>query len=68
MKVLHSKPRNALPGDQVRILTAAAVDYDGRRWPPGTEFTPSYAGASMLPEFTSEQRVVIEGRVVRFYR
>ena len=66
-KIVNSKPRNAIPGDNVRILTAPATDIDGTVWASGTEFCPLSAGRDNTIG-RDEQRVNINGRDVVFAR
>lgn len=44
MSIPTTKPRNAFPGDAVRVLTTPAVDTQGREWNKGEALTPLCGG------------------------
>ncbi len=62
---IQSIPRNAFPGDTVRIPTKPVESIDGETYPAGTEYQPRSAGHNNLSGQKIRQ-VTIAGQAVQF--
>jgi hypothetical protein len=66
---IHSKPRQFLPDDPVRVMVGEHVDSTGRHWPSGTHFVPLSSVDTHTQDVTIiSETVKIEGETVRFER
>jgi hypothetical protein len=65
--VLSSQSASDIPGDTLRVLTRAAIDTKGKRWPAGTLYRPISLGYDNESNHLT-QTVNIGGRKTRFKR
>lgn len=65
---LSSKPRGGPPGDQARVMTAAAADETGKVWPRGTVFTPLCGGADGIHTSYATVSIGLDRVTFRFDR